>query len=318
MSELSTNAIQKGRSLPKWPFYLADALLSAIATYVLWRLGALEGTADIIIALACLAAAAWGAWLSITPWLVEFRAQSTLTETQNLRSSLEQVQGIEKVADLIKQSNSQWQNIQDSASRTVTAAQEISERMKTESEEFMKFLENAHDQERAALRLEAEKLRRMEGEWIKVTVQILDHIYAISRAAERSGQQNLIAQLAQFQNACREVARRMGLVPTSPAVGDLFDGRAHQLPELQSPPPANAVIGQVLATGFSYQGQPLRRALVLLADSAAETKESQPEANAEEFPASEPGEEPLPVAESESEPDGNRKSDTEQDELPLV
>ena len=149
-----------------------------------------------------------------------YRTHAALAENSSLADTLEQIQSLEKVADLIRQANSQWQGGQDAAGRTVAASQEIAERMKTESGEFMKFIENAHDQERAGLRLEVEKLRKMEGDWLKVVVQMLDHTFALFRAAERSGQQNLIMQLGQFQNALRDAARRMGLTPFLPSIGE--------------------------------------------------------------------------------------------------
>jgi molecular chaperone GrpE (heat shock protein) len=157
--------------------------------------------------------------------------------------------------------------VQDASTRTVTAAQEIADRMKAETADFMKFIEQAQDSERGNLRLEVEKLRRTEGEWLKTTVQILDHIYAINLAAARSGQQNLVTQLQQFQNACRDVARRMGLVPFVPVPLEAFNPQAHQLPDPKFTPPENAKVGEVLAMGFTYQGQLLRRALVLLEQS---------------------------------------------------
>jgi molecular chaperone GrpE (heat shock protein) len=250
--------------LAKWPFYLADLALSAVLVFVLHRLGPIEGTTDVVIAVACVFGAAWAAWLSLIPWLNEHRAVVDLSESANLKSSLEQIKSVEKVAELIRQANLQWQSVQDSAGRTVTAAQEISDKMKSETEEFMRFLDNAQNSERAGLRLEVEKLRRMEGDWIKVTVGILDHVFAITRAAERSGQQQVASQLQQFQTACREVARRIGLAPFAPMLGETFDDRAHQLPDPKATPPAEARIGEVLATGFTYQGQLLRRSLVMI------------------------------------------------------
>ena len=92
--------------LQKWPFYIADVVLSGIAAYVLSRLGVIQGTTAVAISIACLAAAAWGAWLSITPWLVEYRAHSDLAENSNLKSTLEQIQDLEKVGELIRQANS--------------------------------------------------------------------------------------------------------------------------------------------------------------------------------------------------------------------
>jgi molecular chaperone GrpE (heat shock protein) len=266
--------------LAKWPFYLADLLLCAVIFFVLNQLGAFEGTTDMLIVLACLVVAAIAAWLSVLPWLKEHHAAIQLSDSSNLKSSLEQIRSVEKVADLIRQSNSQWQGVQDASARTLASAREITDKMKLEADEFMKFISSAHDQERAGLRLEVEKLRRMEADWIKVAVQMLDHVFALARAAERSGQQQLIKQLQQFQNACRDVARRMGLAAFVPAVGEPFDHRAHQLPNPQMTAQEGDRIKDVLASGFTYQGQLLRRSLVLLDSSAAgaESSTGEPEA----------------------------------------
>lgn len=259
-----------------------------------------------LIVTACLVTAAAAAWISIMPWLKEHDAAVHLTDSSNLKSSLEQIKTVEKVADLIRQSNAQWQGVQEASARTVTSAREITERMKMEADEFMKFISNAHDQERAGLRLEVEKLRRMEGDWIKVAVQMLDHVFALTRAAERSGQPQLIKQLNQFQGACRDVARRMGLSTFVPSSGEPFDARGHQLPNPQMVAKEGDRVQDVLACGFTYQGQLLRRALVMLEgeQSAGEVtapseEETRPESALPEAPASTA---PIAVQEEHSEP----------------
>ena len=262
--------------LAKWPFYLADLLLCAVIFFVLYQLGTFEGTTEMLIVVACLVTAAIAAWISVLPWLKEHSGAVQVSDSANLRSSLEQIRSVEKVADLIRQSNIQWQGVQDASGKTLTAAREISEKMKVEADEFMKFISHAHDQERAGLRLEVEKMRRMEADWIKVAVQMLDHVFALTRAAERSGQAQIIKQLQQFQNACRDVARRMGLAPFVPTLGDTFDQRTHQLPNPQTHAAEGATIQDVLACGFTYQGQLLRRSLVLLEGSAEEASQSAP------------------------------------------
>src|SRR5688500_20315237 len=113
--------------LAKWPFYLADLLLSAVIFFVLYRLGTFEGTTEMVIVAACLAVAAIAAWISIMPWLKEHDASVQLTDSSNLKTSLEQIKGVEKVADLIRQSNSQWQGVQEASARTVTSAREITD-----------------------------------------------------------------------------------------------------------------------------------------------------------------------------------------------
>jgi molecular chaperone GrpE (heat shock protein) len=306
--------------LPKWPFYFADAVLSAIALYVIYSLGTIQGSAETAVAVACVLAAAVAAWISILPWLKEHATRAATADSQNLKSSLEQIQDLESIATLIRNANSQWQGVQDASGRTVSAAQQIAEKMKLETAEFMKFIEQAQDSERTNLRLEVEKLKRMEGEWLKTTVQILDHIYAVNQAAIRSGQQNLVTQLQQFQNACRDVARRMGLVPFVPVPSEDFNPQTHQLPDPKFTPPENAKVGEVLAMGFTYQGQLLRRALVLLEQSDLPATSPHPEASESPANIEELESQAAIMNESHLEEESSRPSDESSShlQLPLV
>ena len=132
---------------------------------------------------------------------------------------------------------------------------------------YCKFMQKANDGEKATLRLEVEKLRRGEHEWLNVIVFMLDHIFALNRAAERSGQENLIKQLGHFQNTCRDAARRVGLAPVLAAAGEAFDPQKHQLPEGEVP--AGGVIGEIVASGYSYQGKLIRSVIVTLQETPA-------------------------------------------------
>jgi molecular chaperone GrpE (heat shock protein) len=262
--------MSEGIRLPKWPFYLADCVLSAIAVYVLNRLGKIEGMGEILISIVALVAAGWGAWLSILPWITEYNDSTRRSENSVLAGTLEQIKDLQQVGNLIGNANAQWQNVQESSTRTVNAAREIAEKMKAETQEFMSFLQKAGDQEKAHLRLEVEKCRRSEGEFLQITVRILDHIFGLCQAGARSGQTTLIQQLEQFQNACRDATRRVGLLPFAPNPGESFDTRGHQLVDPGVQAPEGAEVGQVLAPGYTYQGQLLRRALVTLASEEAE------------------------------------------------
>ena len=153
-------------------------------------------------------------------------------------------------------------SVQDQSTKTVSAAAEISERMKKEADSFREFLEKANESEKAHLRLEVGKLRRSEGDWLQVLVRIMDHIYALNQAGARSGQTALISQLNQFQHACRDAARRVGLVPFAANRYDTFDPKIHQLANSQEDAPPKAQVIEVLAIGFSYQGALIRKPLV--------------------------------------------------------
>jgi molecular chaperone GrpE (heat shock protein) len=148
--------------------------------------------------------------------------------------------------------------------------------MSTEMKSFIEFLEKANDAERQHLRLEVEKLKRGESDWVAVLVRVMDHVYAIHAAGVRSGQRNVVQQLTQFQNACRDALRRVGLVPIEVEPGTPFDAEQHQLPEGETPEAGVKVAG-TLATGYTLRGERVRPPLVQLEGQAPESRESLPE-----------------------------------------
>ena len=116
-------------------------------------------------------------------------------------------------------------------------------------------------------------MRRAEGDWLGVTVRILDHVHALHTAGARSGQRNVIEQLTHFQNACRDTARRLGLVPVLPEAGTPFDEKAHQL--LEGAKLTNdALVGDILAPGYTFQGQVIRLPVVAVKEVKPEKEEA--------------------------------------------
>jgi len=252
--------------MSKWPFYLGDLLLVIVAVVVVNQAGE-AGLAPLIVTAACVAI---GAWLCVTPYLMEYRAVVNLAEVDTLGSTMAQIQQLEQVAERIGQASGHWQSAQEQSAKTVQTAREVSERISLEAKGFAEFLKKANDGERATLRLEIDKLRRGEAEWLQIAVHLLDHVYALYSAAARSGQRGLIEQLAGFQNACRDVVRRVGLIPFQAGPDDMFDPNAHQTaPEAGEPAPG-ARIAETIATGYTFQGQLVRRALVRLDTGAAQ------------------------------------------------
>jgi molecular chaperone GrpE (heat shock protein) len=145
--------------------------------------------------------------------------------------------------------------------------------MTAQKREFDAFFQRAGDQEKNTPRLEVEKLKRSEGEW-PALVRILDYVNALHHAGLRSGPPDLINELPLFQNGCRDAARRVGLVAFSPAQNDSFDGRIHQLPDPQAKTEPESPITEVIAPGFRFQTQLLRRALVRVAPADQRTSGS--------------------------------------------
>jgi hypothetical protein len=70
--------------------------------------------------------------------------------------------------------------------------------------------------------------------------------------------------MGNFQNFCRDVARRVGLAAFAPKVHEPFDPERHQPAESQGAPVPGARVLEAVATGYTYQGRLLRPALVAL------------------------------------------------------
>ena len=269
----------------RWPFFLGDALLLSLAGFINFQTKSPMGKWEIFAYVLCVAL---GAGFSILPFLLEYRAAAKLAEADALASVVAQIQNLERIGAQISNATAQWQTVQEQADKTSLAAKEIAERISAEARGFTEFMQRMNDNEKAALRLEAEKFRRIEAEWLQVLVRMLDHIYALHQAALRSRQPSLIDQLGQFQNVCRDTARRVGLSPFVAAPAEAFDGERHQLLDADAKPEPGATVEETLATGYTFQGKLLRPAVVRLRNangsSCSHADDAAPEDGSEQNP----------------------------------
>ena len=253
--------------VPKWPFWAANALLLLAAAALLYTQRPIS-RGEMYVATGCVAL---GVLLGCLPYLLEYRGTGKLMELNSLSAVAEQLQDLKKYSAEISAAANQWAQVQETtrghADKTASAAKEIAARMAEEIREFNEFQVKLNDTEKSALRLEVEKLRRAEGEWLQVVARILDHIFALHNAAARSGNVDLAGQIGNFQTACRDAARRVGLMPFSAAPGEKFDAQRHRAHGADGPP-AGAVVAETLAPGMTYQSRLVRPALVQLKNPA--------------------------------------------------
>lgn len=249
-------------AVARWPFFLGDALLLGAACFVFSQARA---QMQIWETVSCIFCVAMGAVLAIFPYVLEYRAATRIVEADAVSTVVERIQKLEQIASQISTATARWQEVHESADKTGRIAGEIAERMAGEIKAFNEFLHRTNEGEKAALRLEVEKLRRGESEWLQVLVRMLDHVYALHQAALRSQQPALIDQLGNFQNACRDVARRVGLAPFIAMRDQSFDAERHQLADGSEKIGADAKIIETIATGYTYQGKLLRPAVVRIA-----------------------------------------------------
>ena len=214
---------------------------------------------------------ALGALLGCLPFILEYRATAKLVEINAVSTVAEQLRDLKKYSEQIATATDQWARVQDAtkghSEKTAAAAKEIADRMVTEIRDFNEFQVKLNDTEKGALRLEIEKLRRVEGEWMQVLARILDHIFALHTAASRSGNAELADQIGNFHNACRDAARRVGFTQFEAAPEEKFEAQKHRAHGVENPP-ADAVIAETLAPGIAFQGRLIRPALVRLTGPA--------------------------------------------------
>lgn len=286
------------------PFVLGDLLLLAIAGGIAYQ--SPHPLSPALIALV-LAAAAIGAWLLVTPFILQYRAQLQIADAESFGSAVTQMEHLQKIQAAITGATAMWQNVQLESARTVNTAKEVADGMAHEAKTFMEFMQKANDSEKAALRVDVDKRQRMELEWLQVTVRILDHVFALNQAAVQSGQPGLIENLNQFQFACRDAARRVGLAVVEVQPGEAFNPEIHQLPD-GAPAPADAKVGRVLAIGYTWQGRLLRPVVVTLSDAVSMTLPQPAEAAA--APEGQVVAEAVPAAENQTATETNAPAGT--------
>ncbi len=275
--------------IPKWPFLLANALLIAAAAIVIYLPPAPISHGQVYGSIGCIAL---GAVLGCLPFIIDYLAVCKLIEVNAVTTVVDQLHDLKIYSEQISAATGQWALVQETTKgntdKTVAAAKEIAERMTQEIRDFNEFQIKLNDTEKGALRLEVEKLRRTEGEWLQVVARMLDHIFALHNAASRSGNADLADQIGNFQNACRDAARRVGLAMLSAAPEEKFDGQKHRAHGMENPP-AEALVAETLAPGMTFQGRLLRPVLVRLADPNAPAPHPVPETPTEKSEAAESG-----------------------------
>lgn len=260
--------------IPKWMFATVFVVLNGFGWVVVIQAAHPVSRTVMILATGCVAL---GALAGCLPFILEYRAVKKLIEVNALTTVVEQLNDLKKYSAQITSATDQWAHVQEATKgntdKTVAAAREVAERMTEEIREFNEFQVKLNDTEKGALRLEVEKLRRTEGEWLQVVARILDHIFALHNAAARSGQPELAEQIGSFQNACRDAARRVGLTPYNAAPDEKFDAQKFRAHGVENPP-AGAIIAETLAPGLTFQGRLVRPALVRLQTASGSAAES--------------------------------------------
>src|SRR4030095_254514 len=84
---------------------------------------------------------------------------------------------------------------------------------------------------------------------------------------------------------CRDLVRKVGLVPIDAETNQPFDAAQHDIVEGQTEPDAPTEVAEVVATGYTFEGQVLRKPIVTVRNvETTETSTLEPENTVGETP----------------------------------
>src|ERR1017187_7758142 len=96
--------------LPKWPFFVGDALMLGLAFFICHQSGLPLQSWEVAALVLCVAL---GGALGVLPFLSEYRAVVKIAQAENLASAVQQIQNLEQIAVQISGPTGLWQGAQD-------------------------------------------------------------------------------------------------------------------------------------------------------------------------------------------------------------
>lgn len=251
----------------KTPFFLGDALLLGLASWMIIDHGGLPEGNRLILVVTCVLV---GILFSLLPFLADQRASLKREEWSGMANIGEQLQALPDLQRQIQLATSQWQSIQEQGKATVAEADKVAQSMTQESARFLEVMQSIDVAEKEHLRVELEKCKRGERDWLQANVRVLDHVFALHRAAVQSGQSKLIEQITHFQHAVLDVMKRLGVGLHEAQAKASFDEGLHQVLNQNPTEFKQPVVGETLAPGITFQGREVRLPLVKLVEGQEE------------------------------------------------
>lgn len=277
--------------MPKLPFYVAGGIPMFFGFFLVWNFP--HAVSHWMLGSLCAACVAFGGFIAILPFILDYRHREKVLEINALGTVADKIEHLNQFSAQITAATGRWAAVQefvgDKADKTAAAAKQIADKISTDAREFAEVLKKQNDDEKSTLRLESEKNRRAETEWVQTLVQILDHVFALHVAAVRSSQPKVAEQISQFQNACRGMVRRVGVNAVVAEANEAFNAERHQVVGGKKPTDGGT-IAETIASGYTFQGKLLRPALVRLREPNAPAS-----APANPAPTSAPNPAPAPA-----------------------
>lgn len=248
--------------LSPWPFLLIDGTLLVAAAALLntaerplpFSMGGLIAALVVV-----------GGAIALFPFWRAYRNELKFAELEAVEETVRRIEDLTKVADRVERAETSWMQAKDSSETIAKNLNETTSLLYEESKAIREFAHQQNDQQKANLRLEVQKLKQWETEWVQAGTIALDHTAALHAAILQLDDAQATRKLNKFQNSIHEIMRRVGLVGFAPRAGAPFDPDANRVHNQSAPPPEGSRIRDVVAMGIRYQGRLVRPAIVNVA-----------------------------------------------------
>ena len=166
-------------AVPKWPFLTADIIFIGLGYWISTLIQGDPQSWQIISILVC---AGLGAGFAVAPFYFEYRAEAKAVEIAQLTTVAKEVYKIEEAAQLIAEASANWSSVQETSEQTAKLAEEIASGMAATVKDHDAFMANANTEELSTLKLEVEKLRRVEADWANTLAVSYTHLTLPTKA----------------------------------------------------------------------------------------------------------------------------------------
>ena len=202
--------------LSSWPFLLIDGT-------ILFTAAAILNTAERPLPLSTGALIALlvviGGAVALFPFWRAYRNELKFAELEAVEETVRRIEGLSTVADRVERAESSWLEAKNSSETIAKNLNETTTALYEESKAIREFAHQQNDQQKANLRLEVQKLKQWETEWVQAGTIALDHTAALHAAILQLEDAQATRKLNKFQNSIHEIMRRVGLVGFAPRPG---------------------------------------------------------------------------------------------------
>jgi hypothetical protein len=215
--------------LPKWIFFLTDAVLLGAAWYIASRSpGPLSATAVFAIT-ACVIA---GAIIGTIPLVIHYEREKNETLDDRQRALEALARTVATSAEQISIAASGLHEIAELAQRNLRKAEQLPATLETKIAEFQSLLANAQADEREELKKELAQLRAAESDRLEAIADKVDHAAAELTKLEAAASKHLAAAQAALARAPEALA-----AATTAALAEIDSKLAARVAATPPPPP---------------------------------------------------------------------------------